>query len=115
MRLSSEMFPFASHPEYGYKLRPFASEALAEAGKVIAELGHRVTTHPGQFTQLGSPRAPVIQNAIRDLDYHHEMLSLLKLPEQDDRDAVSEYTKSPTVMLDRTDQSYSDLAHGRSF
>lgn len=48
MRLSSEMFPFASHDEYGYKLAPFASEALAEAGKVAAEFGHRLTTHPGQ-------------------------------------------------------------------
>lgn len=48
MRLSSEMFPFASHETYGYKLAPFASEVLAEAGKVAAELGHRLTTHPGQ-------------------------------------------------------------------
>ncbi|KAF2765493.1 UV-endonuclease UvdE [Teratosphaeria nubilosa] len=88
MRLSSEMFPFASHPEYGYQLAPFAAEALAEAGKVIAQYGHRVTTHPGQFTQLGSPRRQVIDNAIRDLDYHDEMLSLLKLPEQLNRDAV---------------------------
>ncbi|KAI4215971.1 MAG: hypothetical protein LQ351_001467 [Letrouitia transgressa] len=88
MRLSSEMFPFASHEEYGYKLAPFASEALAEAGKVAAELGHRLTTHPGQYTQLGSPRKQVIDNALRDLDYHAEMLSLLKLPPQQDRDAV---------------------------
>ena len=88
MRLSSEMFPFASHPEYGYKLAPFAAEALAEAGKVAAELGHRLTTHPGQFTQLGSPRKQVIDNALRDLDFHAEMLDLLKLPPQQDRDAV---------------------------
>lgn len=88
MRLSSEMFPFATHAEYGYKLAPFASEVLAEAGKVIAELGHRVTTHPGQFTQLGSPRKGVIRNSIRDLEYHDEMLSLLKLLDQQDRDAV---------------------------
>jgi len=88
LRLSSEMFPFASHQEYGYKLAPFASDALAEAGKVIARLGHRVTTHPGQFTQLGSPRPPVIENALRDLEYHDEMLSLLKLPEQQNKDAV---------------------------
>jgi len=88
MRLSSEMFPFASHAEYGYKLAPFASEALAEAGKVVAQLGHRVSTHPGQFTQLGSPRSEVIANTIRDLEYHDEMLSLFKLPEQQDRDAV---------------------------
>lgn len=88
MRLSSEIFPFASHPEYGYKLAPFAADALAKAGQVIAKLGHRVTTHPGQFTQLGSPRKQVIDNAIRDLVYHDEMLSLLKLPEQLNKDAV---------------------------
>ena len=50
LRLSSEMFPFASHPEYGYKLAPFVSEELAEAGRVAAELGHRLTTHPGQVS-----------------------------------------------------------------
>ena len=41
-----------------------------------------------QYTQLGSPRKEVIDNAIRDLDYHAELLSLLKLPPQQDRDAV---------------------------
>lgn len=88
LRLSSEMFPFASHEVYGYKLAPFASEALAEAGRVAAELGHRLTTHPGQFTQLGSPRKEVISASIRDLEYHCEMLDLLNLPPQQDRDAV---------------------------
>ena len=88
MRLSSDMFPFASHPEHGYKLATFASEVLSEAGKVAAELGHRLTTHPGQFTQLGSPRKEVIEAAVRDLEYHDEMLSLLRLPEQQNRDAV---------------------------
>ncbi|KAI0141608.1 UV-endonuclease UvdE-domain-containing protein [Xylariaceae sp. FL1272] len=88
MRLSSEMFPFASHEHYGYKLAPFASDVLAQAGKVAGELGHRLTTHPGQFTQLGSPRKEVVENAVRDLEYHNEMLSLLKLPEQQNKDAV---------------------------
>lgn len=88
MRLSSEMFPFASHKEYGYRLAPFASEVLAEAGRVIAELGHRVSVHPGQFTQLGSPKNEVVESSIRDLEYHSEMLRLLQLPPQQDRDAV---------------------------
>lgn len=88
LRLSSEMFPFASHDVYGYKLAPFASQALAEAGHVAAQLGHRLTTHPGQFTQLGSPRKEVIDASIRDLKYHAELLSLLKLPTQLDKDAV---------------------------
>ena len=117
MRLSSEMFPFASHEEYGYKLEPFAAEALAEAGKVIAELGHRVTTHPGQFTQLGSPRKSVIDNAIRDLEYHAEMLSLLKLPPQQDRDAVmimhlgGAFGDKPAA-LDRFRENYARLSEG---
>ncbi|KAJ4127316.1 hypothetical protein NW765_017268 [Fusarium oxysporum] len=88
MRLSSGMFPFASHEEYGYPLAPFAADVLAEAVRVAAELGHRLTMHPGQFTQIGSPRKEVVAAAVRELDYHDEMLSLLKLPEQMDRDAV---------------------------
>ncbi|KAM0283741.1 hypothetical protein ACHAQH_002330 [Verticillium albo-atrum] len=88
LRLSSEMFPFASHAEYGYSLAPFASEALAEAGSVAGKLGHRLTTHPGQFTQLGSPRPEVITAAVRDLIYHDELLTLLRLSEQQNRDAV---------------------------
>lgn len=88
LRLSSEMFPFASHEVYGYKLAPFASEVLAEAGQVAAELGHRLTMHPGQFTQLGSPRKEVIESSIRDLEFHSELLQLLKLPPQQNRDAV---------------------------
>ncbi|GAB7360365.1 hypothetical protein MBLNU230_g8323t1 [Neophaeotheca triangularis] len=114
LRLSSEMFPFASHPEYGYKLTPFASEALAEAGKTIAKYGHRVTTHPGQFTQLGSPRKQVIDNALRDLSYHDEMLSLLKLPEQLDKDAVmimhmGGLFDGKEATLDRFRENYKDL------
>ncbi|KAF2017125.1 UV-endonuclease UvdE, partial [Aaosphaeria arxii CBS 175.79] len=115
MRLSSEMFPFASHDVYGYKLAPFAAETLAEVGKVVAQLGHRVTTHPGQFTQLGSPRKEVIDAAIRDLDYHDEMLSLLKLPPQQDRDAVmilhlgGAFGDKPAT-LDRFRQNYARLS-----
>ena len=117
MRLSSEMFPFASHHEYGYSLAPFAAETLAEAGKVAGELGHRLTTHPGQFTQLGSPRKEVITAAVRDLDYHAEMLSLLKLPEQLDRDAVMILHMGGTygdkeATLDRFRENYAKLSEG---
>lgn len=117
LRLSSEMFPFASHPEYGYKLAPFVSNELAEAGKVAAELGHRLTTHPGQYTQLGSPRKPVIENAIRDLDYHAELLSLLKLPPQQDRDAVmilhlGGVFGDKEATLDRFRENYKKLPQG---
>ncbi|KAK1979798.1 UV damage endonuclease UvdE [Colletotrichum cereale] len=115
MRLSSEMFPFASHEEYGYRLAPFAADALADAGKVAAELGHRLTTHPGQFTQLGSPRKEVITAAARDLEYHDELLSLLRLPDQQNRDAVmilhmgGTYGDKPST-LDRFRSNYAKLS-----
>ncbi|KAL4811945.1 UV-endonuclease UvdE-domain-containing protein [Aspergillus spinulosporus] len=115
MRLSSEMFPFASHKEYGYKLAPFASETLSEVGRLVAELGHRVTVHPGQFTQLGSPRKEVLENSFRDLEYHSEMLQLLKLPEQQDRDAVmilhmGGVFGDKEATLDRFRQNYQKLS-----
>ncbi|KAJ5330413.1 hypothetical protein N7476_000196 [Penicillium atrosanguineum] len=115
MRLSSEMFPFASHKEYGYKLAPFASEVLEEAGRVVAELGHRVSTHPGQFTQLGSPRREVIESSYRDLEYHSELLQLLKLPPQQDRDAVmilhmGGVFGDKAATLDRFRENYASLS-----
>ncbi|MCJ1265669.1 UV-damage endonuclease [Lobaria immixta] len=117
LRLSSEMFPFASHEEYGYKLAPFASDALAEAGKVATELGHRLTTHPGQFTQLGSPRKQVIENSIRDLEYHAELLSLLNMPPQQDRDAVmilhlGGVFGDKAATLDRFRENYKGVSQG---
>lgn len=49
MRISSEMFPFASHETYGYSLG-FAADALKEAGNLVKQFGHRVSTHPGQVS-----------------------------------------------------------------
>ena len=81
------MFPFASHAKYGYNL-DFAREALREAGRVAMEFGHRLTMHPGQFTQLGSPRKEVIDASVKDLEYHSQLLRGLALSGQADKDAV---------------------------
>jgi len=87
LRLSSEMFPFASHHIYGYTLE-HAAEPLRKAGELAMKYGHRLTMHPGQFTQLGSPRPEVITASIRDLEFHCEYLDRLQLKGQADRDAV---------------------------
>ncbi|KAA8896881.1 UV-endonuclease UvdE-domain-containing protein [Sphaerosporella brunnea] len=87
LRVSSEMFPFASHAKYGYDL-DFAYPVLQEAGKLAMKYGHRLTTHPGQFTQLGSPRPEVIKASVKDLEYHSQLLRGLGLEGQADRDAV---------------------------
>lgn len=51
MRLSSEMFPFASHGEYGYSLE-YADKELKAAGELANKYGHRITSHPGQVRVL---------------------------------------------------------------
>jgi UV DNA damage endonuclease len=45
MRLSSEMFPFASHADLGYTLE-FARPELSAAGRIAMKYGHRLTMHP---------------------------------------------------------------------
>lgn len=77
-RLSSEMFPYASHGNYGYSLE-FCAPLLAKAGALARKYGHRLTVHPGQYTQLGSPKPGVVEAAVRDLEYHCQMLDLMNM------------------------------------
>ncbi|KAL7749342.1 hypothetical protein RI367_005213 [Sorochytrium milnesiophthora] len=83
MRVSSEMFPFASHDEYGYSL-DYAAKELAQVGELAKKYGHRLTSHPGQFTQLGSPNKGVVANSLLDLKYHAQMFELMGM----DQDSV---------------------------
>ncbi|KAJ7049655.1 UV-endonuclease UvdE-domain-containing protein [Mycena amicta] len=78
MRMSSEMFPFASHGTHGYSLE-YCAPLLARVGELANKLGHRLTAHPGQYTQLGSPKPEVVQASVRELVYHCEMMDRMKL------------------------------------
>ena len=78
MRLSSEMFPFAGHEIYGYSL-DYCQEELTKIGNIAKKLKHRLTSHPGQFNNLGSPTEKIVQDTIRDLSYHAEMLDRMGL------------------------------------
>ncbi|KAF4597939.1 hypothetical protein EYR38_006331 [Pleurotus pulmonarius] len=83
MRISSDMFPFASHSVHGYSL-DYCAPLLARVGELASKYNHRLTTHPGQYTQLGSPKKEVIAAAVRELKYHCEMLDLMGI----DQDGV---------------------------
>lgn len=61
---------------YGYSL-DYCAHLLAEAGTLARKYGHRLTTHPGQYTQLGSPKPAIVEAARRELAYHCEMLDLM--------------------------------------
>ena len=79
-RLSSELFPWAS--EYNISDLPDYDEiksTLAEAGRLATEYGIRITTHPGPFNVLTSPRPHVVDNCIKDLSIHGEVFDLMNL------------------------------------
>ncbi|KZT63510.1 UV-endonuclease UvdE [Daedalea quercina L-15889] len=82
-RISSEMFPFASHKVHGYDLE-YARAELKAAGDLARQYDHRLTTHPGQFTQLASPRDDVVDASVRELEYHCQMMRYMEL----DQDSV---------------------------
>ena len=73
MRLSSEMFSFASHLEHGYSL-DFADDLLKKVGDFAKKHGVRLTTHPGQYNVLNSPSEKIIQNTISDLNMNCDVL-----------------------------------------
>lgn len=79
-RIGSGLFPWAS--EYEISKLPQYSDirsALEEAGSFAKQHGHRLTTHPGQFNVLVSPKSHVVENTIKDLEIHGEMFDLLGL------------------------------------
>ncbi|KAJ7121292.1 UV-endonuclease UvdE-domain-containing protein [Mycena crocata] len=78
MRMSSEMFPFASHAVHGYSLE-YCAPLLASVGELAKKLGHRLTAHPGQYVQLGSPKPEVVQSSVRELVYHCEIMDRMGL------------------------------------
>ena len=79
-RLSSDLFPWSS--EYNIRDLPdFENIALAldEAGEFAGYNSHRITTHPGPFNVLGSPREDVVDKTIKELETHSEVFDLMGL------------------------------------
>lgn len=76
MRVSSDLCPFASHNEVGWSVDLLSGD-FAVARQRVKEWGGRLTMHPGQYTQLGSPKESVVTAAKRDLEVHASILDLL--------------------------------------
>lgn len=79
-RISSDIFPWASEydlqelPDY-----PEIKSILSLTGNFAKENNIRLTSHPGPFNVLVSPRPHVVENTIKDLTIHGELFDLLEL------------------------------------
>lgn len=77
-RIGSELFPRWNH--YRLEDLPGIDEIthhLRAAGDFARQHGHRLTTHPGPFHILGSPKQDVVDNSIIGLERHSEMFDLM--------------------------------------
>jgi UV DNA damage endonuclease len=69
-RLSSSLFPLYEFCGHLARNDEQVKNDLATAGRLFKEAGIRVTTHPGQFTVISSDKDSVVQNSIKELEYH---------------------------------------------
>jgi UV DNA damage endonuclease len=76
-RIGQSLIPFASHQDFPYDWSSEHERDLAQAGKVAASLGIRLSFHPAQFVQPGSPRTEVSERGLEELRYAARALSLL--------------------------------------
>lgn len=78
-RITSDLIPFASHPIMKFDWQDYFKLKFREIGKYIKQNKMRITMHPGQYTVLNSKNANVVANSIKELQYHTNVLDLLRL------------------------------------
>ena len=79
-RLTSDLFPWAS--EYNLTELPhynLIKNILGDVGALANKYGQRITSHPGPFNVLVSPKQHVVENTINDLTMHGEVFDMLGL------------------------------------
>lgn len=81
-RISSCIFPHLGNPRLtlegkgNYSL-DFVKDRLKAIGKYAKKHGHRLTMHPGQYVQLGSPNEKIVEQSIVDLANHVQLLKMM--------------------------------------
>lgn len=81
-RVPSPLFPRFTHPEVGYRLDELQDkQAILQTLGMIKNYGRqkniRLSLHPDQFNVLSSPRANVVENSLKELEYQGEIAELI--------------------------------------
>ena len=76
-RMGQNLIPFASHPAFPYEWETEHGEILREAGELARDLGIRLSMHPGQYINPGSPKPDVVQRSLTELRYVARVFDLL--------------------------------------
>jgi UV DNA damage endonuclease len=79
-RISSDLVPFASHPVCTFPWEKVFVPEFRKIGRQIKRAQMRISMHPDQFVLLNAMERRIVQNSIRELKYHCQVLDLLGLP-----------------------------------
>ena len=74
MRVSSDLIPFGPLPAFPFDWAEAFDWQFREIRRLVKAETLRVTSHPGQYTVLNSPRPEVVQNSIDELDFQAQVL-----------------------------------------
>jgi len=78
-RITSDLVPFASHPICKFNWQKYFKNKFQEIGEIIKENDIRISMHPDQFIVLNSKSLDVVERSIAELQYHAEILDLMRL------------------------------------
>ncbi|WP_295406117.1 UV DNA damage repair endonuclease UvsE [Meiothermus sp.] len=76
-RIGQHLVPFASHPAFPYDWEKVHGAELRRLGSLAKALGQRLSFHPGQYVNPGSPDPQVVERSLAELRYSARALSLL--------------------------------------
>ena len=76
-RISSDLIPFGPLAAFPFDWAEAFDWKFREIRRLVKAEGLRVTSHPGQYTVLNSPREKVVQDSVEELDHQARVLSLM--------------------------------------
>ena len=76
-RIGQHLIPFASHPSFPYEWAAFHRESMEQIGEIARETEQRLSMHPGQFINPGSPNDEVVERSLAELTYSATVLDLM--------------------------------------
>ena len=76
-RIGQGLIPFASHPAFPYDWAEEHGDDLREIGALARTLGVRLSMHPAQFINPGSPNPQTAERSLDELRYATRIFDLL--------------------------------------
>ena len=76
-RIGQGLIPFASHPAFPYDWAEEHGDDLREIGALARALEVRLSMHPGQFINPGSPNPHTAERSLDELRYATRVLDLM--------------------------------------